>query len=355
MSVITNNLFNKSSYGFTVGTGNITVTTGNISASAAINADVVSATTTVTGGTGVTATTGDAIVSNGYFGLAITGFLKINSFNALYTSDTSTTNIFVGDSVDPAQPETVTLNNVAVGKGCFVTLGDGASVAGESCYNTGFGYNSAADPLKHKEITSFGASCATSMGDRGLYLGYKAGYSSGTGVNVIMLGAVTGDGLSGTDNENIFIGYNNPGINDNLYTLRIGSATGTGAGEINVAIICGITGKTSTSGAALLINASNVLGTTTSNLDSKQDIADMGDDSDVIYDLLPKTFKFINDTDPKPKQYGLIAEDVAVVFDGMVLYDKDNKPWNLSYHFLPPMLVNEFKKLEARIRNLEGV
>jgi len=79
----------------------------------------------------------------------------------------------------------------------------------------------------------------------------------------------------------------------------------------------------------------------------------MGNDSSVIYNLRPRTFKFINDTDPKPKQYGMIAEEVAEVFPEMVIYDNDGHMWNLSYQFLAPMLVNELKKLEARVSALE--
>jgi len=40
-------------------------------------------------------------------------------------------------------------------------------------------------------------------------------------------------------------------------------------------------------------------------------------------------------------QYGLIAEEVARVYPGLVQYDQDGKPLSVRYQFVNAMLLNE--------------
>jgi hypothetical protein len=282
------------------------------------------------------------------------GQIQINSSPVFHTFGTA--NTFIGDDAGNFTFTTANaINNTAVGyQALDAIVGTGANQGSrnvavgmsslgaltEGYYCTGVGY------LAGGSLTgSIGSVC----------LGYNSS-SSGptTGSYNTFLGAVTGNSYTTTDSSNILIGYGITGTSGNDNELIIGQATGTGNGEINSCIICGITGKTSTSGAAVYCNSSNVIGTSTSNRDSKQNIADMGDDSSVIYNLKARTFEFINDTDPKPKQFGMIAEEVFEVFPEMVIYDKDGKPWNLAYQFLAPMLVNEIQKLNKRIEVLEA-
>ena len=51
----------------------------------------------------------------------------------------------------------------------------------------------------------------------------------------------------------------------------------------------------------------------------------------------------------RPLEYGLIAEEVAVVFPDLVVYDEDGKPFTVKYHLLSSMLLNELEKMNARL------
>ena len=53
------------------------------------------------------------------------------------------------------------------------------------------------------------------------------------------------------------------------------------------------------------------------------------------------------------KQYGLIAEEVAEVFSEIVVNDEDGKPYTVQYHVLPVLLLNEMKKQQAVINELQ--
>ena len=53
-------------------------------------------------------------------------------------------------------------------------------------------------------------------------------------------------------------------------------------------------------------------------------------------------------------QYGLIAEEVAEVAPGLVVYDDDGKPYRVRYRVLAPMLLNEVQRLRARVAELEA-
>jgi hypothetical protein len=355
-----NALCNTDANGFTVSSGNLVVTTGNISTSTGS----ISAYTTVTAATGVTATTGnitatagDVVVTAGSLKLptstASVGMIEINSVPVFSTYGTN--NTFVGTNSGGSFGFNTTYNTDNVGLG-YQSLYSLAGTAGiEGCYNTCLG--------------AFSGN-AISSGSNNTLVGWQSGYvlSSGTdntscgqtSMNALVtgsyntcLGTSSGNALTTSDSSNICIGALTIGTAGDNNKLTIGVATGTGNGEISSTVICGITGKTSTSGVAVYVNSSNVLGTSTSNRDSKQDITDMGEDSAIIYNLRPRTFKFKADTDPKPKQYGMIAEEVESIFPEMVAYNKDGKPTNLFYQFLAPMLVNELQKLEKRVSLLE--
>jgi hypothetical protein len=109
---------------------------------------------------------------------------------------------------------------------------------------------------------------------------------------------------------------------------------------INNTFIAGISGKSVTGGAAVMINASGQLGTIVSSRRFKQDIEDIGDRSSGLMRLRPVAFhykKFPND----PLEYGLIAEEVAEVYPDLVLRDKDGQIETVQYHKVNALLLNE--------------
>jgi hypothetical protein len=147
--------------------------------------------------------------------------------------------------------------------------------------------------------------------------------------------------------------------NDNIYLASTGVAAESGQVKIGTVgthtgtTIAGISGATSTSGVAVLVNASGKLGTTTSSARFKQDVRDMGEASDVLMKLRPVTFRYREDAvgaeDSKMTQYGLIAEEVAQVAPELVAPDLEGKPYSVKYHELPALLLNELQQTERTV------
>jgi hypothetical protein len=178
-----------------------------------------------------------------------------------------------------------------------------------------------------------------------------------TGGQNLALGSSGGSNYMSSESNNIVL--NSTGITGESNVLRIGQATGTGTAGINKCLICGITGITVT-GVAVLVSSTNQLGVAVSSSQFKNDIQDMGSDSDALYKLRPVSFTWNKDSSPGLKdatdmrQYGLIAEEAVNVIPHAVNLDKDGKPFNINYHDLIGMLVNEVQRLSKRIDALES-
>jgi trimeric autotransporter adhesin len=69
--------------------------------------------------------------------------------------------------------------------------------------------------------------------------------------------------------------------------------------------------------------------------------------------LRPVTFHYKTDTKGTP-QFGLIAEEVAKVNSGLVLPDKEGKPYTVRYDAVNAMLLNEFLKEHRRNEQQES-
>ncbi len=160
--------------------------------------------------------------------------------------------------------------------------------------------------------------------------------------------------MTGSSASNIYIG--SAGVVSEANHLRLGTQ-GSSALQQNKAAIAGITGSTSASGAAVLVNSTGVMGTTTSSLRYKDNVDDMKSSS--IYDLRPVTFTYkksewINDQDAKVKQFGLIAEEVLKLFPELVTYDMNGVINAIRYHQLIPMILKEIQKLKVEVELLKG-
>jgi hypothetical protein len=83
----------------------------------------------------------------------------------------------------------------------------------------------------------------------------------------------------------------------------------------------------------------------------KKDVADMGSASDDLMKLRPVTFRYqpVYDDGSNVLQYGLIAEEVAQVYPGMVELDSTGKPLALRTNFLNAMLLDQVQKQHAKI------
>ena len=63
------------------------------------------------------------------------------------------------------------------------------------------------------------------------------------------------------------------------------------------------------------------------------------------------TFHYKSDRNPAGPalQYGLIAEEVAETYPGLVAHTKDGAIETVLYQYLPTMLLNEYQKQQRRI------
>ena len=86
----------------------------------------------------------------------------------------------------------------------------------------------------------------------------------------------------------------------------------------------------------------------------KKDITDCKVDSSKIYNLEAKSFKWNEKSVHEDKQdWGMIAEDVIEHIPELGTYDEEGEIKGLQYEKLSVLLLEEIKKLEARIKTLE--
>lgn len=165
-----------------------------------------------------------------------------------------------------------------------------------------------------------GSLSALSGGSWNIALGYQAGESITTGSNNIDIGH---QGL-GTDSGVIRIG-------------TLNSQTSTYVSGINNATVTGV---------PVLISSAGQLGVASSSERFKDDIANIGADSDAVMQLRPVSFRYrvpLSDGS-KPLHYGLIAEEVATVYPNLVFRDLAGKPFTVAYQELPVLLLSEVQK-----------
>lgn len=169
-----------------------------------------------------------------------------------------------------------------------------------------------------------------------------------TGSGNTCIGQGAGDAYTGAESNNILI--KNAGVVGESNVTRIG-----GIAAQSKCFIDGIRGKTTdvADAIAVLIDSNGQLGTISSSLRFKENVDDMGRDSEKIYDLRPVTFNYKSD-ESKKKQYGLIAEEVDETFPYLAVKDHDGNIETVKYHELNTLLLNELIKLRSRVEVLEA-
>jgi hypothetical protein len=128
-----------------------------------------------------------------------------------------------------------------------------------------------------------------------------------------------------------------------------------GANVNNSCFIGNIHGVTTQIGDAIpvVIDSAGQLGTMNPSRRFKKEIRPMDNAGESILALQPVTFHYKNDTS-STAQFGLIAEEVAEVNPGLVLRDKDGKPFTVRYDAVNAMLLNEFLKEHRKVEKLEA-
>src|SRR5438445_382515 len=192
----------------------------------------------------------------------------------------------------------------------------------------------------------FGALQNNTIGGQNTASGGAALFSNTTGSFNTAIGLNAGFNLT-TGSNNIDIG--NRGVAAESSTIRIGTpVTHTST------FIAGIRGVTTANAnaVAVVVDSAGQLVTVSSSRRVKDDIADMGGASGVLMKLRPVTFHYKTDRNRAGRtlQYGLVAEEVAVVAPGLVAHSADGKIETVYYQFLAPMLLNEYQRQQRTIR-----
>jgi hypothetical protein len=148
---------------------------------------------------------------------------------------------------------------------------------------------------------------------------------------------------------NIDIGSS--GMSPDAATIRIGDTHQTRA------FIAGIRGVQTGLGdaVAVMIDSNGQLGTVSSSRRFKEEIQDMRDASSALMRLRPVTFRYKQPVaeGSRPLEYGLIAEEVAEVYPGLVTYAPDGQVETVQYHKVNAMLLNEVQKQHQLVQSLE--
>ncbi len=195
-------------------------------------------------------------------------------------------------------------------------------------YNTASGQAALLHNTTGSNNTAYGTSALSynTIGGHNIAIGFAAGMNLSTGDNNIAVGNVGGMGESDT--------------------IRIGFGQAR-------AFIAGIRGVTTdvVNAIPVLIDSSGQLGTVSSSRRVKDDIADMGESSNVLKQLRPVTFHYKTDQNPNGRnlQYGLIAEEVEKVAPGLVARSANGEIETVYYQHLTPMLLNEYQKQQRLI------
>ena len=228
-------------------------------------------------------------------------------------------------------------NNAAFGNAALVlnTTGD---------FNTGIGIATLAANTTSSNSTAVGANALlNSTGQGNTAVGAAALIANTSGNNNIAIGPAAGSAAT-TGSNNIYVAH--AGAAAESQTIRLGDASQ------NRTFIAGIRGIATgaNDAVAVVIDSNGQLGTVSSSRITKDDIADMGEASAALMQLRPVTFHYKSDQDVAGArlQYGLIAEEVAEVYPGMVA-TKDGKPETVMYQYLAPMLLNEVQKQQRTI------
>ena len=276
---------------------------------------------------------------------------------ALQSNTTGTSN--TANGADALLSNTTGDSNTASGAGALNlnTIGGGNVATGKDALRantTGFSNTAhGTSALYANSTANFNVATGTqalfsnTTGFSNSAAGTNALYDNTTGSNNIGIGIDGGRNLT-TGNDNIAIGH--AGVAAETSTTRIGTFQ-------SKAFIAGIRGITTirADAIAVLIDSAGQLGTVSSSRTVKDDIADMNDASTIISQLRPVTFRYKmhGHTDDRPRQYGLIAEEVAEVAPELVARNAQGEIETVFYQHLTPMLLNEFQKQQARINALE--
>ena len=199
----------------------------------------------------------------------------------------------------------------------------------------------------------------TAIGQRALQDNFSGSKNTASGVGAL--------GSNTTGSNNTADGFHAlPSNTTGSFNIALGNNAGSGVSTADDVICIGAVGddvshscyignivnQPSPAGLAVFVNSDNKLGTIMSSRRFKENIKPMDKASEAILALHPVTFRYKKDFDPTgTAQFGLVAENVAEVDPGLVVRDKEGKPYSVRYEQVNAMLLNEFLKERKKVES----
>jgi hypothetical protein len=105
----------------------------------------------------------------------------------------------------------------------------------------------------------------------------------------------------------------------------------------------------------LNINSNNELHKVTSSKRFKDNIRDIELDTNLLYNIKPRTFVWNNESGSFGQtDFGLIAEEVADIVPELVSFDSSNEPYSVKYQMITVLLLKEIQDLKKEIDVIKG-
>jgi len=297
-------------FSLTTGTGNTAIGFSSLASNTTGDFNTAEGRSTLisnTTGTQNTATGVNALISN------TTGsFNTANGVNTLFRNTTGFQNAATG--VQALFSNTTGFHNTAAGFQALLSNTTGN-------HNTADGDNALVHDTTGSLNTAIGAHALDHniTGSSNVALGFQAGFN------------ITGSG-------NVCIGQNIVGL----------------AGESNVTRIRNIASTAQANSMFVTVGAGGKLGFQASSRRYKDDIKSMDKASEALFSLKPVSFRYKQEIDPdRSPDFGLIAEDVAIVNPDLVARDEEGKIATVRYQAINAMLLNEFLKEHRTVQELK--
>jgi hypothetical protein len=244
-------------------------------------------------------------------------------------------NTFVG--YDAGSLEIIGFGNSGFGTDSLFSITTGMG-------NTGIGFSALSENLQGNGNTALGIMSVSSneYGCNNTALGAYALHLHNEGSNNIALGAQAGLFLTNGSN-NIYIAHN--GINEENNTIRIGAP-----GIHTSTFIQGMFTSSSTAySLPVEINSQGKLSIQQSNQQNINNIQPISDESSLIYQLNPVSFNYNADSANDNKNYGFVAEEVALVSSDLIVLNANNNALAVRSQQLIPLLLKEIQKQQQMI------
>jgi Chaperone of endosialidase len=237
-------------------------------------------------------------------------------------------------------------NNTALGFSAlaFNTTGfENAATGWRSLFENTTGFHNTADGFgalfsnttgNHNTAGGDVALAHNTTGNFNTASGAHALFSNTTGSSNVGVGFEAGFNITGSGN--ICIGEGILGV----------------AGENNVTRVGNIGSTAQASGVFVTVGAGGKLGFQVSSRRYKEDIKPMDKASEALFALKPVSFHYKQEIDPaRSADFGLIAEDVAIVNPDLVARDEEGKIITIRYQAVNAMLLNEFLKEHQKVED----